>query len=287
MTRLATALLALLFLTAAAPVEEGHPALWRVTGKHCTIYLLGSVHILSPDVKWRDSRINGAIEAAGTYFFETETDAAAVAKAIANKRLLPAGQSLRAMLSPKAQKNLDADFAMLGLNEEPLDGDRPWLVSLFMLGAKLAKSGNLPNSGVDNVVQATARDRGKPIRYLESIETQIALLAPDDPKIELESFEIFLKEFRRNDVDLKPMVSAWLRADQPALARLLLKDLGDHPELRKALLDDRNAVWAKELEDVLDHESGTFLVTVGAGHLVTERGVPALLRKAGYTVEQI
>lgn len=287
MTRIATALLALFFFCAAAPAEQGHPALWRVTGKHCTIYLLGSVHILSPDVKWRDSRINGAIQSADTFFFETPTDAAAVAKAIADKKLLPEGQSLRAMLSPAARTNLDRDFATLGLSEAPLDGARPWLVSLFMLGAKMAQSGVVPTLGVDNVVQTDARDRGKTIRYLESIETQIALLAPDDPKLERESFEIFLKGFRQSDAELKPMVSAWLHADEPRLARLLLKDLGDHPELRKALLDDRNAAWATELEEVLDHESGTILVTVGAGHLLTGRGVPALLRKAGYTVEQI
>jgi uncharacterized protein YbaP (TraB family) len=50
------------------------------------------------------------------------------------------------------------------------------------------------------------------------------------------------------------------------------------------LLDDRNQAWVVQIEKMLD-EDATFLVTVGAGHLVGPTGVPALLRADGYTVE--
>jgi uncharacterized protein YbaP (TraB family) len=53
---------------------------------------------------------------------------------------------------------------------------------------------------------------------------------------------------------------------------------------KKALLDDRNRLWIPKIENMLT-EKHTFLITVGAAHLVGPNGVPNLLRAAGYTVE--
>jgi uncharacterized protein YbaP (TraB family) len=287
MNRLAAALLSLLFLMAAAPAREGHPALWRVTGKNCTVYLLGSVHILSPQIRWRDARIDGAIEAADTYVFETPIDDATVLQAIAEKGSLPPGQSLRAMLPEASQKDLDADLAMLGMSEAPLDNKRPWLAEVALNGFKMIHQGNLPAAGVDMIVLKRARERGRPVRYLETIDKQIALLASDDMRAELHAFERFLKDFRKEDKLLGELSDAWLRGDEARLTRLMIGDLDKEPGQRKAVLDDRNAAWVPVLKGILDNESGTVLVTVGAGHLIAERGLPALLKKAGYEVERI
>jgi uncharacterized protein YbaP (TraB family) len=293
MTRIATALLSLLFFVTAAaareaaPAREGHPVLWRIAGKSSTVYLLGSVHMLSPDIRWRDARIDGAIEAADAYFFETPTDNATVMRMIAEKGSLPSGQSLRAMLPEASQKDLDEDLAMLGLPEAPLDNKRPWLAEIALSGMKMIKQGTLPTAGVDMVILARAQERGRPVRYLEPIEAQIALLASDDMTAELKAFELFLKNFRQDSTLAAQLSDAWLHGDEARLTRLMLKDLDKEPGTRKAVLDDRNAAWVEVLKGVLDHESGIFLVTVGAGHLITERGVPALLKKAGYKVERI
>ena len=49
------------------------------------------------------------------------------------------------------------------------------------------------------------------------------------------------------------------------------------------LLDDRNQRWVPQIEAMLK-EKHIFFITVGAGHLTGPKGVPALLRKAGYKV---
>ena len=61
-------------------------------------------------------------------------------------------------------------------------------------------------------------------------------------------------------------------------------ELADQPEVKKALLTDRNRRWALQIETML-REKRVFFITVGAGHLAGPEGVPALLRKAGYKVE--
>jgi hypothetical protein len=283
---ISAALVALAFTGAAPAAPAAHPALWKITGKHSTVYLFGSIHILSPDLQWRDARIGRAIDEADSFFFETALDKAPVQDLIKAKGSLPAGQSLRAMLPPESQKDLDDDFTTLGVPEVLFDTRRPWLVTTAMIALKAAPAGTTP-AGVDVSIMADARSRDKPLRYFETMEQQIALLVPDDQAAELKAFETFLKAFRHQDGDLASLTNAWQRGDDALLTKLVMKDFDKDPAARKALFDDRNAAWVKTLKDVLDNETGTALVTVGAGHLLGTTGVPALLRAAGYKVERI
>ncbi|MEI9996455.1 MAG: TraB/GumN family protein [Rhizomicrobium sp.] len=273
----------------AAPTAEtpAHVALWKVSGKASTVYLLGSVHLLSPTLQWRDARIDKAIGEADAFFFETALDQDAIKQYVAARGTLPPGQSLRAMLPPDSQKDLDDDMVLLGMPEAAIDGRRPWLAGLAMIGIKYMKTGLSAQAGVDLAVIAEAQARGKPLRYFETAGQQLALLAPDDPKLELESFEMLLKDFKSETDDVGPMVEAWAAGDTATLDKLFNKGFDNHPVARKAVLDDRNKAWVDVLKSVLDTENGTFFVTVGAGHLVGRRGVPVLLGHAGYRVERL
>ncbi len=284
---LVKAFLLTLLLATAARADAPHPALWRITGKHSTVYLFGSIHILSPSLVWRDARIDQAVHAADTFYFEASLDSDAIAQYVASKGSLPPGESLRALLPPAAQKNLDDDLASVALPEATIDSRRPWFATIAMTAAKLTQTGQSPAAGVDVALLSEAQASGKPIRYFETVDQQLALLGADDPKLELSAFEKFLKDYRNDDGDLSPLVDAWAAGDDERLADLLLKEIDKQRGLRKALFDDRNRAWTRTLESVLDEESGTFLVTVGMGHLITSRGVPALLKQAGYSVERL
>ena len=61
-------------------------------------------------------------------------------------------------------------------------------------------------------------------------------------------------------------------------------ELADQPDVKKALLTDRNRRWALQIQTML-REKRIFFITVGAGHLAGADGVPALLRAAGYKVD--
>jgi uncharacterized protein YbaP (TraB family) len=270
---------------AAPPPAVVHPALWTVHGKSGTVYLLGSLHALPPALAWRDSRVEDVIYNADTYVFEVSLDAEAIKKYMAASGSLPPGQSLRAMLPPASQADLDADATSVSLPEANVDGRRPWLVTLVLETLRFAQKGNSPYSGVDYSVMAEVQARGKPMRYLETFEQQMGFLAPSDPKIELASFEAFLKDFKTEDNTLPDMIAAWSAGDVVKLDKLSLGSMAEHPDAKKVLIDDRNKAWLKPIEHMLDSEQGTFLITVGVLHLVGRGGVPALLRADGYKVD--
>jgi len=286
---LVSAIFALLALApaSAAPLIHAHPALWHVQGPKGEAYLFGSIHLLPKTIDWRTKQVNKAINRADVFVFEVSTDAKAqeeIRELIAEKGRLPPGQSLRSMLPPASQTDFDAALAKAKLSMDSVDHERPWLVSLQLLIAEGTAKHYSSDAGVDNAVMAIAARRHKPSRYFETIGQQMNLLAGGSDKLQLGEFESDLKDFGQSDDDLTPMVDAWSKGDEMKLAGLMNEDLADDPEMKKALLTDRNQNWVGQIEKMLT-EKKVFFITVGAGHLAGPEGVPALLRAAGYKVD--
>lgn len=269
------------------PARIASPSLWHVQGPQGEVYLLGSVHVLPPNLQWRTPSIQRGLMRSTVFVFEVPQDDAAVAELqglIQQRGFLPAGESLRAMLRPETRADYDALVAQSGLPAAELDRQRPWLAGIQLLFSQMRKLRYASNSGVESVLSAMAAKDKKPVRYLESIQEQFALLAPEDRKLELQEFEAGLKDLRDISTELDPMIKAWSNGDQAELDRLINGSLEEYPEARKELLEDRNAKWIPKIEAMLK-EKQVFFIAVGAGHLTGPKGVPALLRKAGYRID--
>ena len=83
------------------------------------------------------------------------------------------------------------------------------------------------------------------------------------------------------------MVAAWENGDAEALDTLMVDSMKDvDSAIYEALIVRRNAAWVEDIKALMEGDEDA-LVTVGAGHLVGEGGVPALLQAEGYTVERV
>ena len=272
---------------ATAATVSARPALWRVQGRQGTIWLLGSMHLLPENVSWRSPGIARAIKTADVFVFEAPSDRAAMQKMqalIATEGSLPPGQSLRAMLSPAARFDYDDELSALNIVPAAVDTRRPWLASLLMSVMQMKQETGRLRLGPDFQLALEAGVRRKEIRYLETIEQQMALIVPSDPSVELEEFEADLKEMRSEKDEFPAFIAAWSDGDVAKIDALMNGSFEGYPQARKVFLSDRNQVWVLQFEKMLD-EKHTFFVTVGAGHLAGTDGVPALLRAAGYKVE--
>lgn len=278
-------------LKPALAALQASPSLWHVKGDPIKgdmgeVYLLGSVHVLPPDLQWRTPPIASALARSDVFVFEVPEDSTALAelqRLMQARGFLPQGQSLRAQISPKAQADYDAAVAASGLEPAMVDRERPWLAGLQLMFAQITKLKFSPGSGVDSVLMAEASQDHKQMRYLETIAEQFAVLAPEDRVLEVQEFESALKDLSDIGAELDPMVKAWSTGDQARLDKLINGDLDEFPQARKELLDDRNKRWVPKIEAMLK-EKHVFFITVGAGHLTGPLGLPALLRKDGYTV---
>ena len=273
--------------TAAPTFVEAHPALWRVHSSRGTVYLFGSVHLLPQNVNWHSADVNHAMHRASVFVFEIPIDDAAkdrVKSLIATRGTLPPGQSLRSLLPPQSQRDYDNAVAYLGIPGTALDTKRPWLASLTLDAIVLMKRSQLAAFGVDVIMTGEAKDAGKKLRYLETLDQQIALLVPQDPAVELEDFEVELREIETEEQELDKLTKAWETGDVATIAKLTDNAFEGRPQARAAFFDNRNHAWVKQIEAML-REHKIFFVTVGAGHLAGDAGVPALLRADGYKVD--
>jgi hypothetical protein len=267
--------------------QTATPSLWHIKGAQGEVYLLGSVHVLPPHLEWRTPAIRRGLARSDVYVFEVPQDEKAVTELqglIQAKGYLPPDQNLRGLLHTEARPDFDAVVAASGVPPAALDHDRPWLAGIQLMFAQMAKLHFGREDGVESVLADMAVRGHKQTRYLETIAEQFTLLAPDDGDLELEEFEAGLKDLRDVGSELEPMIKAWSMGNQAELDRLINGDLDQFPQARKELLDDRNARWVPKIEAMLK-EKHIFFITVGAGHLTGPKGVPALLRKAGYKVD--
>ncbi|UXN73043.1 TraB/GumN family protein [Devosia sp. A8/3-2] len=66
-----------------------------------------------------------------------------------------------------------------------------------------------------------------------------------------------------------------------------MEDLGtDEAAMMDRIIYDRNERWAETLKGVLADNKNA-LVVVGAGHMIGDRGVQALLEDAGFAVQRL
>jgi uncharacterized protein YbaP (TraB family) len=279
--------------TEASVIERvtAHPALWVAHGRHGTVYLLGSIHILPPALDWRSPEIAHAIDTADVFAFEIPSDQSAMdgLKTLMQQRgyLLP-GESLRAMLSDDGKANLDKALAISHLPLAAVDKMRPWLAMLTISVVRIMTQNKATaEAGLDKVLADEAAAKHKELRYLETVEEQLDFLAPKDETLQLEAFESGLKKFtdQSDEYDLTSLLDSWATGDTKKLDDYFNASMAKYPKARRLLIDDRNRNWIRVIRPMLDNEDKTFLITVGAGHLVGRHGVPNLLRAAGYKVD--
>jgi hypothetical protein len=143
-----------------------------------------------------------------------------------------------------------------------------------------------PESGVDRQIWTYAKAQNKPVEALETIDEQLRLLMPKNPKLEVEEFDASMKELNTDANEVGALVDAWKDGRMNVVARLMNDGLKNTPGAMKLLIDDRNARWVTRISAMLAQHR-TYFITVGAGHIAGARGLPALLAARGYRVEQL
>jgi hypothetical protein len=287
MSRLAVALLCLAALAAPAPghARDKH-VLWSVQGRHNTVYLLGSIHLLRPQDGGLPAAADRAYEDAEQLVMEIdlddprETDPMTMLVEMQRLAVLPAGQSLRSVLGSDYD-DINARARAAGLDLALVDTFAPWFVATTILQLELAKRGFSPEFGIEQILANRAAGDDKPIRGLETSAEQFALLAGMPLPQQKRFLMMTLEESDQIDAQVGELVQAWREGDVNRLAELLSGEFEEFPDLYRRLTADRNRAWIGPIVDLLD-DRDDYLIVVGALHLVGDDSVIELLEERGF-----
>lgn len=274
-------------VAAGLQTARDHGFLWRLQKGGRTSYLYGTLHAARADWMFPGPIVLDALRAADTVALELDVLDPDIQRRLAAHIGPVRPDPLPPALTRRIEQRRVAECV----------ADAPWntfspefqVASLAMLAGR--RDGIDPAHAIDIVLALLARDLGKSVVSLETPEGQMqALRMPT---------QAATVEFVRSGLDamdsgrLRPLLNRlariWTEGDHAELARYRAwcecLDTPVDRQAMKRLLDDRNPSLAAAIDAL--HASGKqVFAAVGSLHMIGPTGLPSLLRKRGYKVEQ-
>lgn len=272
--------------TSVAAAATG-PALWELKDEDTTIYLFGTVHMLKPGMDWFKGDIRAAFDRSDELVLEVvEPDPGVMAALVGKLAVNTGGPPISSLLSPEEKARYLKALAENNLPAAAMDRLKPWMVAISLSVAPLARLGYDPASGVEKILEKTAREAGKPVSGLETTEQQLGFFDSLPQKVQIDYLNTTVAELPKIESEFDKMLLSWSQGKPEALADQLNESLTVAPEMAQRLLFDRNATWAGWIARRME-QPGTLFIAVGAGHLAGERSVIDLLNKRHFTVKRV
>jgi uncharacterized protein len=281
--------LAVAAATAAPLTAPTRNFIWKVTGKQGTVYLVGSVHMLSTDYYPLSPALDTAFEASDLLVEELdfgEMMASESQLALLTRGMMPSGQSLDNVVSPATLALVNTRVKALGLPIEPLKRFKPWALALTLLALEWQSAGFDPDLGLDKHFYDRARAEHKTVKGLETVAFQISrfdeMTMPDQDRLLAQT----LKELETETASVTALADAWKAGDVSTVEKIVLQDIKSDRRMYERLVVERNRTWLPQIEALFIRPDPAFIV-VGAAHLVGTDGIINALQAKGYTVQQL
>lgn len=263
------------------------PPIWHVKGPHAEITLFGSVHLLSKATDWRTPAVDAELAKADEVWFEIPFDPASqtsTGQLVLQRGMLPAGQTLSALLNPQQRTELAHLEVVENLPPTSVDRMQPWLADTELSIVYFQGRGAEASLGVDETIYAGLPPE-KPRGAFETGAQQIGFFADMSLKDQIDALDETLREIEKDPEAYDRLAAAWARGDVKAIQKEAVEQLKhDAPGSYQTLVVDRNRRWVDQIAQLLQGDKRIFIV-VGVGHLVGPDSVPAMLRARGVKVE--
>jgi uncharacterized protein len=254
---------------AAAPEPvEADPAIFVIRDHDTTVYLFGTLHVLSPGLKWFDGPVEEAFAQSDELVVETVPEKTA---APAN---LPRTSRPASLPQPAAPMAHAASF--LATTQDAVRAGQ-------LRGMAL-------DNGADMVLLRAAARSGKLIEPLETLESQFAMIAklpgdnasgpaaPDAPPEGASPSEL--------SAAMAQLEDAWANGEHRLFSQMLDEMEVTSPDAYRVLFVERNARWSDWVAGRM-RRPGTAFVAIGAAHLAGSDSLLVRLAQRGYISRRV
>jgi uncharacterized protein len=266
--------------TCAHPIDA-NPALWEVHDADTTIYLFGTFHLLDACRDWFKGPIREAFDHSQELVLEVvlPENPVELQPLIMHVAIDPQSRTVTSRLTPREIGQLRQQ---LGPATDAIDQAHfePWFVNLTLVQLTAQKLNLDPANGPETILRQAADRRHMQVTGLETAEFQFNIF---DSQPEAAQFKMLRETLGHPDEaqrTLRPMLNAWSSGNVDRLAQIMNRETDEDPQMRRVLLTDRNANWARWIRDRLQRP-GTVFLAVGGGHLGGNGSVQDQLRWLG------
>ena len=277
-----------LLLCIVARADGALHSLWELHGKHNTVYLLGSIHVLRQSDYPLAAPVLDAYANSKSLLMEVnleEINSEQVQSEMLGSAVLPEGRTLPDVLGSERYARAAALAREVGIELSNFDSFAPWFAAEAISQLQLTQLGFEPEAGVEMYFLDKARKDGKSVAGLETVHDQISLFQNMSMDTQAEYLLSSLDQAKELHSQVDSMVRAWKRGDSQWFANEMQSELGQDPALYQAVLGARNRKWLPQIEALLNDDKN-YLVIVGTGHLVGAGSVIDLLKKDGIGATQ-
>lgn len=256
--------------------------LWKISGKGLEkpSFLYGTIHIQDKRVFAYGKEVSEAFEQSEVYAMEIVLDE--ISKEDMEPVIYMKKKNLKDLYTQEeydlideyCQKKMGVDLSFLGKM-------KPFFLSSQLMQIDMPKDMDRP---LDADFLKKARQLGKKIVGIEKLKDQMAAIDQISIKEQAELLLKGVQDSVNNMEVFENLVKAYLHFDFESI-QTLLSDTTLPEKFQEALLIKRNKKMARRIAKIAKKNSS--FNAIGAAHLWGERGVIALLRKKGYTVEPI
>lgn len=274
---------------------------WKVSDSNSSIYLLGSLHFADSSFYPLDSVIENAFDRSEELAVEIDLSDDSISQQMSlmseQYGFFHDGRSLDSVIPASVSLSLDSLCLAWKLPLGSFARYKPIPAGMTVTAVGIMRLGYDPKLGIDVHFFKRARDAGKNIISLETVEEQVYALTGDDDSFSLGIFYLktILRENPSLDSATRGMMRAWKTGDDSLFcvnmnldtAQLSPADSLLKKEINDRIYYSRNRKMAESIADFLAKDRNVFVV-VGAAHMVgNHENVIDILRHKGFTVEQL
>jgi len=268
------------------PERTTKTMLWKASTGQATVWLAGSIHVLRESdyplpEPWRRAWDDSTLVVMETKPGSSENpDVQKEAIALSS---LPAGQSIDPLLSPETRNALAAWCTESGVAIDSFRQSKPWMASLRIGMTTLDRLGFSAARGIERHLGARLGSRRT--EGLETTAESLGILDSLSPSEQDQLVATAIRDARHAPTRIAQLAQAWHEGDATTLDSLLRDGFKDFPQLRRRLIDDRNAAWLPKIRSLLKGSENA-IVIVGSGHLAGPDSLVDLLAKEGVSLTQ-
>jgi uncharacterized protein YbaP (TraB family) len=264
---------------------DENTVLWEISGNHLAkpSYLFGTFHLMcKDDIKFSEN-LKKAVKNVDEVYFEMNLDDPANTLGAMFLMNMKDGKTLKDLYSPEDYTKLSNFF------KDSLQIPLAFVMKMkpsFLEAMLYPKFMNCKNmSGVEEELMKIVKTDKIKINGFETIQFQASVFDSIPYEAQAKDLLKTIDSVAAYKKSFDTMMTVYKTQQLSEINKMFNDNQYGMQDDRGFLLDDRNKNWVDQLKNILKEKN--VFIAVGAGHLVGDKGLIALLKKEGYTVKPL